>query len=176
MPVSLFGMLPITTARQRFTCVGHILQPQLPTAVRLAVATSPHGSVARLSGGGYSVPSASHPGVTPNARLGRVPVAEHRISISLINTRATSCRTSPVGVESGRIFAVAKGCFSRSRGENLHGPYISRGLPAFAFALQCDTRSHAYLSGKQKIRCSATGTLPGRALGVTLGCEALGTL
>jgi len=39
----------------------------------------PHGSVARLSGGGYSVLSASHPGVTPNARLGRVPVAEHRI-------------------------------------------------------------------------------------------------
>ena len=27
-----------------------------------------------------------------------------------------------------------------------------------------------------KIRCSATGTLPGRALGVTPGCEALGTL
>ena len=27
-----------------------------------------------------------------------------------------------------------------------------------------------------EIRCSATGTLPGRALGATLGCEALGTL
>lgn len=35
-------------AQQRFTYVGHILQPQLPTAARLAVATSPHGSVARL--------------------------------------------------------------------------------------------------------------------------------
>jgi hypothetical protein len=94
MPVSLFGMLLFTTSQQRFTSVGHILQPQLPTATRLAVATAPHGLVARLSGGGYSVPSASHPRVTPNARLGRVPVAEHRISISLINTRATSCRTS----------------------------------------------------------------------------------
>ena len=38
----------------------------------------------------------------------------------------------------------------------------------------CDTKSHAYLSGSM-IRCSATGTLPSRALGVTLGCEALGT-
>jgi hypothetical protein len=38
----------------------------------------------------------------------------------------------------------------------------------------CDTRSHAYLS-RSTIRCSATGTLPSRALGVTLGCEALGT-
>jgi hypothetical protein len=27
-----------------------------------------------------------------------------------------------------------------------------------------------------EIRCSATGTLPGRALGVTQGCEASGTL
>jgi hypothetical protein len=81
MPISLLGMLLLTTSQQRFTCVGHILQPQLPTAARLAVATSPHGSVARLSGGGYSVPSASHPGVTPSARPGRVPVAEHRIFI-----------------------------------------------------------------------------------------------
>jgi hypothetical protein len=72
-------MLPITTTRQRFTSVGHILQPQLPTALRLAVTTSPHGSAARLSGGGYSVPSASHLGVAPDARPGRVPVAEHRI-------------------------------------------------------------------------------------------------
>jgi len=79
MPISLLGMLLLTTSQQRFTCVGHILQPQLPTAARLAVATSPHGSVARLSGGGYSVPSASHPGVTPDARPGRVPMAEHRI-------------------------------------------------------------------------------------------------
>jgi len=122
MPVSLFGMFPITTARQRFTSVGHILQPQLPTALRLAVATSPHGSVARLSGGGYSVPSASHLEVTPNARLGRVPVAEHRILISLINTRATSCRTSPAGVERGRMAEVAKGAAgSRSR----RRPYAS---------------------------------------------------
>ena len=98
MPVSLFGMVPITTAQQRFTCVDPILQPQLPTAVRLAVATFPRGSAARPSGGGYSVPSASHPRVTPNARPGRVPVAEHRIFVSLISTRATSCRTSPVGV------------------------------------------------------------------------------
>ena len=81
MPISLLGMLLLTTSQQRFTCVGHILQPQLPTAARLAVATSPHGSVARLSGGGYSVPSASHPRVTPSARPGRVPVAEHRIFI-----------------------------------------------------------------------------------------------
>jgi len=87
-------MLLLTTAQQRFTYVSHILQPQLPTAVRLAVATSLRSSVARLSGGGDSVPSASHLRVTPNARLGRVPVAEHRISISLINTHATSCRTS----------------------------------------------------------------------------------
>jgi hypothetical protein len=81
MPISLLGMLLLTTARQRFTCVSRILQPQLPTAVRLAVATAPCSLVARLSGGGYSVPSASDPGVTPNARLGRVPVAEHRIYI-----------------------------------------------------------------------------------------------
>jgi len=53
--------------------------PSSRPPLRLAVATSPRGSVARLSGGGYSVPSASHPGVTPSARLGRVPVAEHRI-------------------------------------------------------------------------------------------------
>ena len=33
--------------------------------MRLAVATFPHGSVARSSGGGYIVPSASHPGVSP---------------------------------------------------------------------------------------------------------------
>ena len=79
MPISLLGMLLLTTSQQRFTWVGHILQPQLPTTTRLAVATSPHGSVARLSGGGYSVPSASHPRVTPSARPGRVPVAEHRI-------------------------------------------------------------------------------------------------
>jgi len=42
--------------------------------------------------------------------------------------------------------------------------------------LRCDTRSHAYLSRRFEIRCSATGTLPGRAPGATLGCEALGTL
>ena len=101
MPVSLFGMLPITTDRQRFTYVGPIPQPWLPTVLRLAVATSPHGSVARRSSGGNVVPDASHPGVTPDARPGRVPVAEHRIFCSLINTRATSCRTSPVGVGAG---------------------------------------------------------------------------
>jgi hypothetical protein len=39
----------------------------------------------------------------------------------------------------------------------------------------CDTKSHAYLSGNRKIRCSATGTLPGRASGVTPGCDASGT-
>ena len=95
MPVSLFGMLSVTTPQQWFTSVGHTLQPQLPTAMRLAVATSPRGSVARLSGGGHSVPDASHPRVTPSARPGRVPAAERRISlISLINTHATSCRTS----------------------------------------------------------------------------------
>ena len=70
----------VTTAQRRFRYLGHTLQPQLPTATRLAVTTAPHGLVARLSGGGYSVPSASHPGVSPDARPGRVPVAEHRIS------------------------------------------------------------------------------------------------
>ena len=88
MPISPFGMLLLTTAQQRFTCVSHILQPQLPTAVRLAVATSPRGSVARLSGGGYSVPSASHPGVAPNARPGRVPAAEHRILLFFLDKYA----------------------------------------------------------------------------------------
>ncbi len=81
MPISLFGMFPITTAQQRFTYVGPIPQPWLPTVLRLTVATLPHGSVARGSSGGYVVPDASHPGVTPNARSGRVPVAEHRIFI-----------------------------------------------------------------------------------------------
>ena len=81
MPVSHFGMLPITTAQQRFTYVGPIPQPWLPTVLRLTVATLPHGSVARGSSGGNIVPDASHPGVTPNARSGRVPVAEHRIFI-----------------------------------------------------------------------------------------------
>ena len=79
MPTSLFGMLPITTAQQRFTYVGPIPQPWLPTVLRLTVATLPHGSVARGSSGGYVVPDASHPGVTPDARPGTVPVAEHRI-------------------------------------------------------------------------------------------------
>ena len=79
MPISLFGMLPITTAQQRFTYVGHIPQPWLPTVLRLTVATLPHGSVTRGSSGGYVVPDASHPRVTPDARPGRVPVAEHRI-------------------------------------------------------------------------------------------------
>ena len=79
MPVSLFGMVSVTTLQRRFTYVGHTPQPQLPTTLRLAVTTFPHGSVVRLSGGGYIVLSASHPGVTPDARLGRVPVAEHRI-------------------------------------------------------------------------------------------------
>jgi hypothetical protein len=79
MPASLFGMLSVTTPQQWFTYVGRTLQPELPTAMRLAVATSPRGSVALLSGGGHSVPDASHPGVTPNARPGRVPAAEHRI-------------------------------------------------------------------------------------------------
>ncbi len=111
MPVSLFGMLPITTTRQRFTSVGHILQPQLPTALRLAVATSPRGSAARLSGGGYSVPSASHPGVTPNARPGRVPVAEHRIFmlpdqytcdlVSHVPGRCRRVRMAGIGVGAG---------------------------------------------------------------------------
>ena len=32
-----------------------------------------------------------------------------------------------------------------------------------------DTTSHGYLSRRLKIRCSATGTLPGRALGVNPG-------
>ena len=79
MPVSLFGMLPITTDRQRFTYVGPIPQPWLPTVLRLTVATLPHGLVTRRSSGGNVVPDASHPGVTPDARPGRVPVAEHRI-------------------------------------------------------------------------------------------------
>ena len=38
----------------------------------------------------------------------------------------------------------------------------------------CDTRSHEYLSGTT--RCSATGTVPGRASRVTSGCEAPGTM
>jgi hypothetical protein len=74
-------MLPLTMGRWRFTYVSHVPQPQLPTTTRLAVATSPRGSVVRLSGGGYGVPGASHPGATPDARLGRVPVAEHRIVV-----------------------------------------------------------------------------------------------
>jgi hypothetical protein len=120
MPVSPFGMLPITTAQQRFTYVGHILQPQLPTAARLAVATSPHGSVARLSGGGDSVPSASHPGVTPSARLGRVPVAEHRIFVfpdkyacdfvSHVPGRRRRGRMAVGGSDSERRRAYASAC------------------------------------------------------------------
>ena len=77
--VSLFGMFSVTTAQQRFTWVSPALQPQLPTALRLAVATAPRGLVARHVDGGYRVPDASHPGVAPGARPGRVPVAEHRI-------------------------------------------------------------------------------------------------
>jgi len=72
-------MLPITTHRQRFTYVGPIPQPWLPTVLRLTVATLPHGLVTRRSSGGHVVPDASHPGVTHDARPGRVPVAEHRI-------------------------------------------------------------------------------------------------
>ena len=77
----------------------------------------------------------------------------------------------------------AAGCFaapyqglSPVRG-NSHAGFLGGGVavtpPCYP---TCDTKSHAYLSGNIKIRCSATGTLPGRALGVTLGCEALGTL
>ena len=117
MPISPFGMLLLTTAQQRFTYVSHILQPQLPIALRLTVATSPHGSVARLSGGGYSVPNASHPGVTPNARLGRVPVAEHRIfsfpdkyACDLVSHwRAKRRRVVPGRRRRGRMVGVAKG-------------------------------------------------------------------
>ena len=72
-------MLPITTLRQRFTYVGPIPQPWLPTVLRLTVVTLPHGLVTRRSSGGHVVPDASHPGVAPDARPGRVPVAEHRI-------------------------------------------------------------------------------------------------
>jgi len=117
MPISLLGMLLLTTSQQRFTCVGHILQPQLPTAARLAVATSPHGSVARLSGGGYSVPSASHPRVTPSARPGRVPVAEHRIFIFpdkyacdfVSHWRAKRGRVVPGSRRRGHVAAVTQG-------------------------------------------------------------------
>ena len=120
MPTSLFGMFPITTAQQRFTYVGPIPQPWLPTVSRLTVATLPHGSVARGSSEGYVVPDASHPGVTPNAWSGRVPVAEYRIFSSLINTRATSCRTSEAGVEPVRIVVVAQGMlYPGASGENL---------------------------------------------------------
>jgi hypothetical protein len=136
MPVSPFGMLLLTTSQQRFTCVGHILQPQLPTATRLAVATSPHGSVARLSGGGYSVPSASHPGVTPNARPGRVPVAEHRIfdfpdkyACDFVSHWKAKRRPAVPGRRGrARIVAVAQGRQFRSRGDNL--------LSAFPHAVQ----------------------------------------
>lgn len=59
---------------------------------------------------------------------------------------------------------------------DLIGPYATSAIrPRRRLPETCDTRSHAYLSGKSKIRCSATGTLPGRSLGVTSGCEALGT-
>ena len=42
-----------------------------------------------------------------------------------------------------------------------------RGVLCLGPLWGCDTRSHEYLSGT--IRCSATGTVPGRASGVTLG-------
>ena len=115
MPISLFGMLPITTAQQRFTFVGHILQPQLPTALRLAVATSPRGSVARLSGGGDIVPGASHPGVTPNARPGRVPVAEHRIYAFPDKYACDLVSHVPGRRRRGRVAGVAKGRETRSQ-------------------------------------------------------------
>jgi len=39
MRVSLFGMVSVTTAQQRFTRVGHALKPELPTTLRLAATT-----------------------------------------------------------------------------------------------------------------------------------------
>jgi hypothetical protein len=108
-----FGMLPLTTPQQRFTFVNHLLQPQHPTAMRLAATTSPHGSVVSVLGGGYSVPSASHPGVTPNARLGRVLVAEHRIrnfpdkyACDLVSQTQTDLRYGVVRVTAEQLQAL----------------------------------------------------------------------
>ena len=78
-PVSPFGLFPMTTARRRSTSVDHTFQPWLPTALRLAVAVSPRDLTAGPEDRGFVVPEASHPGVTTDARSGRVPVAEHRI-------------------------------------------------------------------------------------------------
>ena len=119
-------MLPITTAQQRFTYVGPIPQPWLPTVLRLTVATLPHGSVARGSSGGYVVPDASHPGVTPNARSGRVPVAEHRIFIFpdqytcdfVSHVRGRRRRGRMAGVAKGSMW-TARSARSRSRGGHM---------------------------------------------------------
>jgi len=50
---------------------------------------------------------------------------------------------------------------------------LTGGLYRYHIPTSCDTRLHEHLSGM--IRCSATGTLPGRTSEVTPGCGVLGT-
>ena len=64
---------------QQFTFVDLTTPSWLPTALMLAVVTSPRGSAHHPEGWGYIVPEASHPIVANGARSGRIPMAVHRV-------------------------------------------------------------------------------------------------
>jgi hypothetical protein len=108
--LSTFRLFPITTfiSGSRLlpqVAVNHTTQSEPPTALVLAVATSPHDSVAIPIGiRDTLVPGASYPTVTSDACPGRIPAAERRvvsrrIAVSPDDTTittatcTTSCRT-----------------------------------------------------------------------------------
>ena len=85
-------MFVLTTTQWRFTYVDLALQPQLPTVLRLTVTDSPRGSPARCE---------TEATVSQTLRTPQLPTAHGLVgyrwqntgSYSLINARATSCRT-----------------------------------------------------------------------------------
>ena len=91
------GMFVLTTTQWRFTYVDLALQPQFPTVLRLTVTDSPRGSPARCE---------TEATVSQTLRTPQLPTAHGLVgyrwqntgSYSLINARATSCRTVPVTV------------------------------------------------------------------------------
>ena len=69
------------TALKRFTYVDRTTRFQLPTALMLAELKRPRGTpLPGVLPAGYSVPGASHHRITPIARPGKIPVAEHRVA------------------------------------------------------------------------------------------------
>lgn len=83
-PVSAFGSLKMTMPIQQFTYVGHIIQPDPPTTLTLAVQENPSQSVPCQNRRRYVVSAAFDPAVTSHADADRLLRTEPQVQLTIL--------------------------------------------------------------------------------------------